>query len=354
MADYTAIKNSTAHFNTVKYTGNGGSQSITGVGHQPDWVWIKKRNGAADSSLMDVSRGVRKSIVSNSSTTEYTESSGFSSFDSDGFSFDGNGFNHVNTNSDSFVAWCWKAGGTGSSNSDGATASTVSVNTTAGFSIVTWTGTGSGTTIGHGLGVKPKIIFVKNRSTAKNWVVNVGEIVGADERSMYLNANDALKSDAAADGGYTYNNQATTFQTANGSSGHQDDVNKSGDNMIAYCFAEKRGFSKFGAYSGFSNTNGPFLYTGFKPKYVCVKCTSTTDHWVVDDTTRSPFNEANHTLYSNLSNAEYTAGAYGIDIVSNGIKIRNLDGNYSSNGRAYVWWAFAEEPLVGDNPVTAR
>jgi hypothetical protein len=347
MADYTAVKNSSANFNTVKYTGNGGSQSITGVGHQPDWVWIKKRNGAADSSLMDVIRGVRKSLVSNANNAEYTESSGFSSFDSDGFSFDGNGFNHVNTNSDSFVGWCWKANGAGSSNSDGTISSTVSVNTTAGFSIVSYTGNGTtGATVGHGLGVKPNLIILKYRNVGStNWQVYHSSL-GAT-KYLQLNSNGASTTSNTRWNDVEPTNQVFTL----GSSG---DVKTNGGQYIAYCFAEKRGFSKFGAYSGFSNTNGPFLYTGFKPKYVCIKCTSTTDHFVVDDTARSPFNEANHTLYSNLSNAEYTAGAYGIDIVSNGIKIRNLDGNYSSNGRAYVWWAFADEPLVGDNPATAR
>jgi len=346
MADYTAVKNSSANFNTVKYTGNGGSQSITGVGHQPDWVWIKKRNGAADSSLMDVNRGVRKSLVSNSSTSEYTESSGFSSFDSDGFSFDGSGFNHVNTNSDSFVGWCWKANGAGSSNADGSITSTVSVNTTAGFSTGTYTGNGTGgATVGHGLGAVPKFIIVKNRGATSDWRIFHSNL-GAT-KWLQLNDNSAPQTGSTQWNDTSPTNSVFSIGTGGG-------VNTSSGTYVFYAFAEKRGFSKFGAYSGFSNTNGPFLYTGFKPKYVCIKCTSTTDHFVVDDTARSPFNEANHTLYSNLSNAEYTAGAYGIDIVSNGIKIRNLDGNYSSNGRAYVWWAFADEPLVGDNPATAR
>ena len=158
---YSTISKPGLHFNTKLYTGNGGSQSITGVGFQPDWLWFKKRNGAADSSLIDAVRGVRKSLTSNNNEVEYTESAGLSAFDSDGFSFDGTGYDHVNTNSDLFVAWCWKAANSsGSANTSGDINSTVSANTTAGFSIVSYTGTGSVATVGHGLGVAPKLIII--------------------------------------------------------------------------------------------------------------------------------------------------------------------------------------------------
>jgi len=345
MADYTAIKNSTAHFNTVTYSGSNSSQSITGVGFQPDWVWMKQRGGTTDHKLADAVRGANKNITSNSNAAETTHTY-FTSFDSDGFTLDGN-VSDYNKSGLEYVSWNWKANGAGSSNSDGTISSTVSVNTTAGFSIVSYTGNGTtGATVGHGLGVKPNLIILKYRNVGStNWQVYHSSL-GAT-KYLQLNSNGASTTSNTRWNDVEPTNQVFTL----GSSG---DVKTNGGQYIAYCFAEKRGFSKFGAYSGFSNTNGPFLYTGFKPKYVCIKCTSTTDHFVVDDTARSPFNEANHTLYSNLSNAEYTAGAYGIDIVSNGIKIRNLDGNYSSNGRAYVWWAFADEPLVGDNPATAR
>ena len=344
MADYTTIKNSTAHFNTVTWTGNGSARSITGVGFQPDWVWIKDRDNTRWHQIYDSIRGAGKVIYSNENTAEGDDINRLSGFVSDGFSLGTN--NNVNDNSQKYVAWNWKAGGAGSANTAGSTNSTVSVNTTAGFSIVKYTGTGSNATVGHGLGAVPKMIFIKRYDSAtENWGVYHANL--GNTKYLFLNLNNA---EATSSG---YWNDTTPTSTLF-SIGTNDVVNTNGGVYIAYCFAEKRGFSKFGSYSGFSNTNGPFLYTGFKPKYVCIKCTSTTDHFVVDDTARSPFNEANQTLYSNLSNAEYTAGAYGIDIVSNGIKIRNLDGNYSQNGRAYVWWAFADEPLVGDNPVTAR
>ena len=172
---YSTISKPSLHFNTKLYTGNGGSQSITGVGFQPDWLWFKKRNGAADSSLIDAVRGVRKSLTSNKDEVEYTESAGLSAFDSDGFSFDGAGFDHVNTNSDLFVAWCWKAANSsGSANTSGDINSTVSANTTAGFSIVSYTGTGSVATVGHGLGVAPKLIIIKSRTGGTDaWPVDI-------------------------------------------------------------------------------------------------------------------------------------------------------------------------------------
>ena len=340
---YSTISKSTSYFNPVKYTGNGSSGRAVTSGFATDWVWIKNRGTTDDHVIFDILRGGTPYLYTNSSQAETTYSSQEVTFESTGVNV--GSYQSINQNSGNMISYHWKAGGSGSANTDGSINSTVSVNTTAGFSVVSYTGTGSNATVGHGLGAVPRVVITKTGSSANNWAMY--HAAGGNTRSFPLDLNTQPPTSSAY-----WNNTTPTSSVFTVSTGN--DVNKSGDNMIAYCFAEKRGFSKFGAYSGFSNANGPFLYTGFKPKYVCVKCTSTTDHWVVDDTTRSPFNEANHTLYSNLSNAEYTAGAYGIDIVSNGIKIRNLDGNYSSNGRAYVWWAFAEEPLVGDNPVTAR
>ena len=354
---YTTINKSSLHFNTKLYAGSNSTQAVTGVGFQPDWVWIKNRSSTPDHKLHDAVRGSNKNISSNTSNAEQTYTY-FNSFDSDGFTLDGN-VSDYNQNGSNFVSWNWKANGAGSANSDGATASTVSVNSTAGFSIVSWTGTGSGTTIGHGLGVKPKIIFVKNRSSAKNWVVNVGEIVGADERSLRLNSTNAIMADAAQAGGYTYNNQATTFQTANGSSGNQDDVNKSGDNIIAYCFAEKTGYSSFGTYTGNGNVDGPFIYTGFKPAFVLIKRYGSTGNWVIQDNRRSqadPGNPANRDL--NPSNNEAEEANNGIDLYANGFKQVNTEtGSFeNASGGTYFYMAFAKAPLVGSNniPATAR
>ena len=356
MAAYTTIKNPGLHFNTKLYAGSNSTQAVTGVGFQPNWVWIKNRSSTPDHKLHDSVRGSNKNISSNTSNAEQTYTY-FNSFDSDGFTLDGN-VSDYNQSGSNFVSWNWKGNALNAANSDGATASTVNVNSTAGFSIVSWTGTGSGTTIGHGLGAKPKIIFVKNRSSAKNWVVNVGEMVGADERSLYLNATDAIKNDAAADGGYTYNNTTTTFNTSGGSGGTQNDVNENGSNMIAYCFTEKTGYSKFGTYTGNGNADGPFIYTGFKPAFVLMKRYGSTGNWVIQDNRRSqanPGNPANRDL--NPSNNEAEEANNGIDIVSNGFKQRNTDGdsNASGSGNTYIYMAFGQT-LVGSNniPATAR
>ena len=351
---YTTINKSGLYFNTKLYAGSNSTQAVTGVGFQPDWVWIKNRSSTPDHKLHDAVRGSNKNISSNTSNAEQTYTY-FNSFDSDGFTLDGN-VSDYNQSGSNFVSWNWKANGAGSANSDGATASTVSVNSTAGFSIVKWTGTGSGTTIGHGLGAKPKIIFVKNRSSATNWVVNVGEIVGADERSLRLNSTNAIMADAAQTDGYTYNNQATTFQTANGSSGNQNAVNQSGNNIIAYCFKEVTGYSSFGTYTGNGNADGPFIYTGFKPAFVIIKRYGSTGNWVIQDNKRPGYNETSLDL--NPSNNEAEEANNGIDIVSNGFKQRNTDGdsNASGSGNTYIYMAFAAAPLVGTNniPATAR
>jgi hypothetical protein len=345
MADFTTIKKPKDYFNTVTYTGNGGSQSITGVGHQPDWVWIKKRNGAADSSLMDVVRGVRKSLRSNKTNGEYTESSGLSSFDSDGFSFDGSGFNHVNTNSDSFVGWCWKANGAGSANTDGSINTTsTSVNTTSGFSISKYTGNATaGATIGHGLGAVPKMIIVKKTNAAKDW--NVYHAGMGATKGMYLNLTNAEQTHT------NWNNTTPTSSVF--SIGSDDQVNGSGQTYITYCFAEKRGFSKFGTYTGNGNADGAFVYTGFKPAFTLIKRISSGDNWAMHDNRRPGRNPNDAVLRSNLADAEY-GGSQGVDYLSNGFKARQNDGEFNNSGETYIFMAFAEEPLIGDNPATAR
>jgi len=348
---YTTIKKPSDYFNTKLYTGTGSSNAVTGVGFQPDWVWVKNRSTTSNHRMVNAVTGSSE-LQSSNITNVGPDSSYFSSFDSDGFTI--GTATDTNNNGSNFASWNWLANGTGVANTDGSTNSTVSVNTTAGFSVVKWTGTGSGTTIGHGLGAVPKIIFVKNISSARNWVVNVGEIVGTDERSLYLNATDAIKNDAAADGGYTYNNTTTTFSTAGGSGGTQDDVNKSGDTIIAYCFADVQGYSKFGSYVGNGNVNGTFVYTGFKPAFVIVKCTSASDHWIMYDNKRNEFNLTDTVLYPNLSNADNTQSVLSVDLLSQGFKFRGIDGATNGENRTYIYIAFASEPLVGDNPATAR
>jgi hypothetical protein len=347
------------HFNNKLYSGTGSSNSITGVGFQPDWVWVKRYDSGTNNHRMANAVTGASEVHSSNITNVGPDSSYFSSFDSDGFTV-GTAAD-PNTSGGSYVSWNWKANGAGSANTDGSTNSTVSVNTTTKFSIVKWTGTGSGTTIGHGLGVKPKIIFVKNLDSARNWVVNIGEIVGTDERSLYLNASDAIKNDAAADHGYTYNNTTTTFNTAGGSGGTQNDVNESGSTMIAYCFADVKGFSKFGSYTGNGSTDGTFIYTGFKPAFVLIKRTSGADGWILYDTKRETFNVYNLSLEPNTTASNNDQSSYNtIDILSNGFKCRGGTSGSGTgtnqSGGSYIYMAFAEQPLVGTNniPATAK
>ena len=338
---YSTISKPGLHFNTKLYTGNGGSQSITGVGFQPDWLWFKKRNGAADSSLIDAVRGVRKSLTSNKDEVEYTESAGLSAFDSDGFSFDGAGFDHVNTNSDLFVAWCWKAANSsGSANTSGDINSTVSANTTAGFSIVSYTGTGSVATVGHGLGVAPKLIIIKRRTGGTDaWPVDLRATSG----TAYLNETGSVQA---------YGNStpfpSTAPTTTVFSIGTANNANANGSDFIAYCFAEKQGYSKMGKYEGNVNADGTFVYTGFKPAFTLIK-RDATDNWAMHDNRRPERggNPNDAALRANLADGEY-GGSQGVDFLSNGFKARQNDGEFNASGNSYIYLAIAEEPLVAN------
>ena len=338
---YSTISKPGLHFNTKLYTGNGGSQSITGVGFQPDWLWFKKRNGAADSSLIDAVRGVRKSLTSNKDEVEYTESAGVSAFDSDGVSFDGAGFDHVNTNSDLFVAWCWKAANSsGSANTSGDINSTVSANTTAGFSIVSYTGTGSVATVGHGLGVAPKLIIIKRRTGGTDaWPVDLRATSG----TAYLNETGSVQA---------YGNStpfpSTAPTTTVFSIGTANNANANGSDFIAYCFAEKQGYSKMGKYEGNGNADGTFVYTGFKPAFTLIK-RDATDNWVIHDNRRPERggNPNDAALRANLADGEY-GGSQGVDFLSNGFKARQNDGEFNASGNSYIYLAIAEEPLVAN------
>ena len=339
---YTTIKKPSDYFNTKLYTGNGGTQSITGVGFQPDFTWIKERNNAHDASIMDVVRGVRKSLTPSNTEAEYTETTGLSSWDSDGFSFDGAGFDHVNTSGDSFVAWNWLAGGTASSNTAGSITSTVSANTTSGFSIVKWDGNETaGASVGHGLGVVPDLI-IKKRAMASTgyWYVYSSQL--GNNKSIYL--NDTL---AAATSGAWNNQTPTSSVFYNGSSNVENGID-----MITYCFASKQGFSKFGSYVGNGSADGTFVYTGFKPSWVMIKTDLAGEEWRIWDSTRGLYNLMGPTLVANSSAAEGTFN--GIDFLSNGFKIRSASSAVNYNATEHIYMCFAEEPLVGDNPATAR
>ena len=343
---YTTINKSTDHFNTKLYTGNGSTQYITGVEFSPGLCWIKGRGSSAyDHQLYDVLRGVTKAIASNGADAESTQSTGLTAFDSDGFTLGSHA--RVNSNGDNKVAWNWKAGGSGSSNTDGTINTTyTSVNTTSGFSISTYTGTGYNATVGHGLGVAPKVVIIKNLARTENWLVGHSSIGFTKFLSLDLTNASQTTSNRFNDTAPT----STVFSV-----GTADGSNKSGDSFIAYCFAEKTGFSKFGKYIGTANNDGPFLFTGFKPAFVLVKIYSDGGSWYIYDNKRGPFNVNDSYLRPNSSNAETTGASFArMDFLSNGFKLRdnqNLNGSYN-----YIYMAFAEEPLVSSNgvPATAR
>ena len=346
---YTTINKSTDHFNTKLYTGTGSSNSFTGVGFQPDWVWLKRRDATTDHELYDAVRGVQKEIGSNTTAAETSDPSFLTAFDSDGFTLGNHG--GINNNGNTYVSWNWKANGAGSANTDGSINTTAtSANTTAGFSIVKYTGTGSNATIGHGLGVAPKMIIVKNLTDARSWGVyhaSLGATKGID-----LDGNGA----AGTASSYWNDTEPTTtvfsIGTANNTGAAQT--------YVAYCFAEKTGFSKFGSYTGNGNADGAFIYTGFKPAFVLIKkATGSADSWFINDNKRSSsggFNENSYYIRPNENATEGTSSSLAIDILSNGVKIRNTDTAYNNDNSTYIYMTFAEAPLVGSNniPCTAR
>ena len=329
------------YFNIVLYTGNGSTNAITGVGFQPDMCWWKMRSGIEEHALGDAVRGATKIVKTNAPDAQATSSSYFSSFDSDGFTLGGD--SKTNSNGSTYASWNWKANGAGVSNTDGSTSSTVSANTTAGISIVKWTPSGSAETVGHGLGSVPKMILTKNLGASQGWFT-YHHIIG-NTKYLLLNSDAAPATDSTA-----WNNTTPTSSVF--SVGSQF----GGSDYVAYCFAEKKGFSKFGSYTGNGNDDGPFLYTGFKPAFLMTKRTDTTGNWMLWDSGRNTFNGVDKYLLADTSAAEGTVNYW--DFTSNGCKNRNAaaSGNSNAAGGTYIYMAFAEQPLVGTNgvPATAR
>ena len=348
---YTTINKSTDYFNTVLITGNATDpRSVTGYGFAPDLIFGKMRSGNANGGFFDKVRGATKFLYSNQTDAEGTTANTLTSFDSDGFTI-GDDNSNFYYNGSSFVYWGWRAGGTsGSSNSDGSITSTVSANTTAGFSIVKYVGTGSGSnsTVGHGLGVKPAMIIVKNLGSSGDWVVWHQKL--ASETNSYIRWNT---SGAVGTTTNYWNNAAPTNQVF-GVSPDGYNNNKNGENIIAYCFAEKKGFSKFGNYTGNGNADGPFVYTGFKPAFIIIKKYSDTSNWMIYDDKREGYNVDNDHLKVNQVDQEGTSDD--LDLLSNGFKLRT-SGSGENSGN-FIYMAFAAEPLVANVgngiPATAR
>jgi len=327
-----AIKNSTEHFNTVLYTGsdnNAVSQSVTGVGFQPDLTWIKRRNLETHHVLTDAVRGVTKTLNSNQTVAEVDDTYGVTAFGSDGFTVREQATAGGQTNTGTLVSWNWKAGGSGSSNSDGAQTTTVSANTTAGFSIVTLTGIGSSTTYGHGLGTTPKLVILKSRSVADNWYVFSTAADGTTDY-YFLNTN-AAKTDSSG-----IFPSSSTFSTSYAN----------GVTIVAYCFAEIEGYSKISTYLGNGSTNGPFMNTGFQPAYILIKSHTDTDNWYIADVVRSTGNPHDDVLRTNSSAAESADNAnFEVDSYSNGFKIRSTNSELNTSAKRYIYMAFAEFPV---------
>ena len=352
---YTTIDDPSAYFQTKIYTGNATDDTAyTNDGNsdlQADLLWAKNRDVTVDHVWFDSTRGVTKNVRSNNANTESTNSNYLKSFNSDGFTMGTS--NRVNGNTNDMVAWQWKANGgteTHSQSESGSNiACSVQANTTAGFSIITYTGTGTaGHTFLHGLGSAPHVIIIKCRSVGHHWRVYHHKNTSAPQTDA-LSLN---QTDATSDQDYWWDDTApnsTEIALGNGDSGLNDD----GATHVAYCWKEVQGYSKFGSYTGNDNADGPFIYTGFKPAWVMIKKTDATGNWIIKDNKIDTDNPATQVLYPNLSNAENDAQT--LDLLSNGFKHRSAEGD-GNDANSYIYMAFAEQPFVSSEgvPCTAR
>jgi hypothetical protein len=338
------------YFNTKLYTGNATDDTvITGVGFQPDFVWFKERSSTSGHVQLDSVRGGSKFLQSNSSNAEGTSTDLIKSFDSDGYTIGTN--NAINDNTVTMASWNWLASNTTASNTDGSITSTVSANTTSGFSIVSYTGTGSNATIGHGLGATSQVVLIKELNGTNNWLMShqpLSASLGDYTRFITLNSTSAV----SGPGNVVFQGSAFTSSVFN--VGTSAGSNGSGQNYIAYCFADVQGYSKFGIYTGNGNADGTFVYTGFKPAFVIIKRTDTTAFWRLYDNKRNTFNIVDKRIAPNDSGAETTADD--LDFLSNGFKQRGTSGANNASGGSYIYMAFAENPFVTSTsiPCTAR
>jgi hypothetical protein len=332
----------TDYFETKLWTGNGSSQNITGLDFQPDWVWIKSRTDTRKHNVYDSVRGVQKRIVPNSTVAEDT-ASGLTAFGTNGFTVGSE--TDTNGSGRNFVGWSWKAGGSASNNTDGSLTISLSANQDAGFSIATFTSSGSGIdTLGHGLGVAPSMIIIKSTTNANNWSI-YHKSIG--------NNKEILFTTGAASTNTMWNNTTPTSTLWNLNTSNFS-TNRGG---VAYCFAEKNGFSKFGSYVGNGNADGTFTYTGFKPAFVLTKKSSGSAQWQILDNKRDTYNPQNTVLFPDSTDADTTG--YNTDFLSNGFKQRATTGSRNGSGDTYIYMAFAENPFVtstanGSIPATAR
>ena len=334
------IANGAQYMAATLYTGNGTSQAVSnavnGQSFQPDLLWFKSRSAALDHNLLDTVRGANKILVSNSTVVEAVYGGAQVSFDTGGFTV--GGLNQMNQNAATFVGWNWKAGNSsGSSNTNGSITSTVSANTTAGFSVVTYTGNNtSGSTVGHGLGVAPNMIIIKSRSRTSRWLAWQSSL--SSQQVLVLNATDAA---ATGSNGYVGTVGASNFQISGIST--NDDINFLNATYVAYCWAAVPGYSAFGSYTGNGSADGPFVYANMRPRYVLIKRTDSTGDWYIWDTSRNTYNVVGEELLADTSGAGNTATD--LDILSNGFKLRTTTAAINASSGTYIYAAFAENPF---------
>ena len=337
---YTTIDDPTIYFNTKLFSGTGSSNSVTGVGFAPNFVWLKKRNGTPNHFLFDTVRGVQKALNSNQNYAESTQSNALTAFGSDGFTVGSDG----DVNGGNMVSWNWKAGsGTSTNTAGNGPDTTINVNQTAGFSIVTWTGNGDAHTFGHGLGANADVVIVKNRGSGSSSAWYVNHISVANTKTLFLNTTAAETTNGI------WGNSApdsTTFKF---------DTDNT-DNFVAYCFAAKKGYSKFGSYVGNGNVSGSYIHLGFKPAFVMIKKTSGTGSWYIYDNKRDVSNAMTRNLFPDGNYVEDNNTNNNLDFLSNGFKIRTVSGARNASGGSYIYMAFAENPFVTSTgvPATAR
>ena len=345
---YTTVDDASLYFRVKTYSGSSSDGNAitwdeTHANMQPDWLWLKNRTSAQEHWLADVIRGTGKFLESNSNNAESSDgATGLASFDTNGFTVN----DSARTNRNTMVGWGWKAGGSASSNGDGDITSSVSANTTAGFSIVSYTGNGSATqTIGHGLGAVPKVMIFKRRNSSSDWIVY--HVTRGATKYIPLNSNGTGSTYEP----YFANTEPTSSVFTVDTAG---DINGSSDTFIAYLFSEIKGYSKFSSYTGNGNADGTFVYTGFRPAWILYKNTTTADNWFIHDNRRQGFNDQNELLFADITQTESTVDR--IRILSNGFKAIDSDKGVNKSGDTYIYLAFAESPLVNSNgvPTNAR
>ena len=343
----------TDYFDVSTWTAT--TSAISNLDFSPDWVWIKSTDSANGHILFDTIRGANERLTSAGTDAESTRTDELMSFDSNGYTLGSSGnTNDTSPFNASYVGWSWRASdSSASSNTDGSITSSVSANTTAGFSIVSYTGNGSaGATVGHGLGSAPAVMIFKIRNTADNWRVYHQGIDATAPEDYHVQLNS---TGARIDNAGFFNDTAPTSSVF--TLGSDSGINGSSNTFIAYCFAEKKGYSKFGSYTGNGNADGTFVYTGFKPAFVLTRCSTTGGSgfdWLMWDNKRPGFNVINDSLYPNGNFSEGTSDA--LDFTSNGFKLRSSNATFNKSGDTFIYMSFSENPFVTSTgiPTTAR